>query len=44
MKKKILSVLLAATLVVSLFAGCGKSKKDNIIKVGSFSNTSRRNS
>ena len=34
MKKKILSVLLAATLVVSLFAGCGKSKKDNIIKVG----------
>ena len=34
MKKKILSVLLAAALVVSLFAGCGKSKKDNIIKVG----------
>ena len=33
MKKKILSVLLAATLVVSLFAGCGKSKKDNIIKM-----------
>lgn len=27
MKKKILSVLLAATLVVSLFAGCGKSKR-----------------
>ena len=36
MKKKILSVLLAATLVVSLFAGCGKSKKDNIIKVGAI--------
>lgn len=27
MKKKILSVLLAATLVVSLFAGCGKVKR-----------------
>ena len=34
MKKKILSVLLVAALAVSLFAGCGKSKKENVIKVG----------
>ena len=34
MKKKVLSVFTAVALVATLFAGCGKSADDKVIKVG----------
>ncbi len=34
MKKKIVSVLLAVSVVATLLSGCGKKESDNVIKVG----------